>query len=218
MRVFLQQSVLRHLGAIAVAGGIGLASPGASLLEIPTELVVEVVEETEEPGWQNEDRQRLLALVAEDQRVVVRARVAEVAGALGHETPDEAEGLLARLAGDASPRVRRSVSRGLESLLAHTDPMFRAGLVARWSTAEDASLREAIARSLGTRTPTLVTDMALSELCRDPEPRVRRAAVGALAPHYEEAPEEYARVAMRLVDDPDGLTRRIARRLVSRHA
>lgn len=218
LREFLQQSVLRHLGAIAVAGGIGVVSPSASLLEIPTELVVEVVDDTEEPSWEREDRRRLLELVAQDQRVVVRSHVAEAAGSLRGEMPDEAEALLARLARDESPRVRRGVSRGLATLLTRSEPMYRAELVARWSTSEDARLRVAIARALSTRTPTLVTDMALAELCRDPDPRVRRAAVGALAPHYEEAPEEYARLALRLVDDPDGLTRRIARRLVSRHA
>lgn len=205
----LRQRVLKHLGAIAIAAGLGLASPSARLLEVPVELVLEAIGEADVSGsW--EDRRRLLRLLSSDPRVAVRMRVAD-------ESDLRDEALLAGLSTDESPRVRLAAARSLGRLLAAAAPRERVELVARWVTASSASQRATLAAALGARTPVPLIETALEVLCADEDGAVRRGAIRALAAHWDEAPEHYDRIALRLVDDPDERARRTARRVLSRH-
>ena len=214
MKSSLPQGVLKYLAAVAVAFTTGLVDPAPSLLELPAELLGEVVEEVEDDEWQPASRKLLLTLLAHDPRPFVRGHVAERADILWDDDPVETEILLGVLARDSSPQVRTAAGRGLERILERGSPLDRVMLVAKWTTSDAPSERAAIAAALRGPTPVLIEDLAIDQLARDPTHAVRRLAVEAAARHHPENPDAYARVIARLASDPVRSVRKRARHVL----
>jgi hypothetical protein len=167
MQALLRQRVLKHLAALSVAASCGMIDPSSSLLEIPAELVTDIVAETEELGWSSEDRARMLHLLTSDPRALVRARVAEAAPNLWLGSPVAAEHLVRDLAKDRSPKVRRAAGQGLAAILERASSIERVELVCQWTVSTNAWERAAVARALDSLTPVLVTDLAIEQLASD---------------------------------------------------
>lgn len=68
----MNQRILKYLAAAAFALSVGDAP---QLAEVPSAVLADVVGELERPEWDNEDRDRMLALLARDARPAVRAQV-----------------------------------------------------------------------------------------------------------------------------------------------
>lgn len=218
MQFLLRQAILKRLAALSIAAAAGLTNPSAALLRFPSEILTQVVEDAADLEWMGEDRRRLLDLLACDQRVSVRRRVAEVTGSLAAGHSDGMLEILKRLARDESVRVRAAAGQGLAAVLANVAPVERVQIVCEWALSGEAFERAAVARALSDRTPVLVTDMVIGQLAADPHPEVRLHALKAATVHFDEDPEGYACVARACLSDPDRATRRTARRLVSRTA
>ncbi len=211
----VRHKAFHYVVALAVAAGVGGLRPGSRLLQIPEGLVSEVVDAVgdNEPEWSKDDRRRVLSVLASDPRAVVRVRVAETAGALMPDFVTEAEKLLRTLANDHAPSVRAAAARGLETVLARATPIDRVEIVCQWAASECVAEREAVARALSARVPTLVTDLVIEQLSRDSSASVRLAALRAAASHFDEHPGAYRNVTERLSVDKSRRVRRVARRL-----
>lgn len=216
MQALLRQRVLKHLAALSVAASCGMIDPASSLLEIPADLVTDIVAETEELGWSSEDRARVLHLLTSDPRALVRARVAEAAPNLWLGSPAASERLVRELAKDRSPKVRRAAGQGLAAILERASPIERVELVCQWTVSTNALERAAVARALDSLTPVLVTDLAIEQLAADSSPEVRLCAARAAARHFEENPALYSHVARELASDLNRSVRRTARQLLDR--
>jgi len=210
----VRQKVLRHLGAISMTVGAGCAMPATGLLHVPAEVVVDLVDDTENLSWRGEDKQLLLNLLANDPRASIRARVAESAGTLWTNSKDDTNRLLRRLAGDPAAEVQWAAARGLTRVLEVAAPVDRLQTVCAWTTSPHRAEREAVARALCHPTQILAADLAISSLAADADPRVRRHAARAAAVRFHENPTHYARLAADLASDPDSRVRRSARRLL----
>jgi hypothetical protein len=216
----LRHKAFHYVVALAVAAGVGGIRPGSRLLQIPEDLVSEVVEAVgeNEPEWSKDDRRRVLSVLASDPRSLVRIRVAEAAGALMPDFVTDAEKLLRGLANDHTPSVRAAAARGLELVLARATPIDRVELVCQWAASGRVAEREAVARSLRARVQTLVTDLVIEQLSRDGSAAVRLAALRAAAHHFDEHPRAYREVAERLTADKSRRVRRVARQLMAEFA
>lgn len=215
MKKRFEQGVLRHLAAVAIAFGAGVA-PVEGLREIPVPVLGELVEAIGELDWTSENRRRLLSLLAHDGRAEVRSRVAEKASAVWHESPYQTEELLRRLVCDASPAVRSAAAVGVEQVLQDAPPFERIKLVAEWATSAVSQERAALAIALRGSMPLFVGDLAIELLATDPEPLVRRLALDAAAHRFHEDPTAYTRVAMRAAADPAVEVRQSAHRVLER--
>jgi hypothetical protein len=216
MNASLRQSLLKHLGAIALT--CGLMDPAPLLLQIPVEWVSEVVEEPGDVEWNASDRLSLLRLLSHDARTAVRSRVAESVGEHAEVLRAERVELTRALARDPSERVRSAASESLAAVLRSAPPIERVELVCSWASSDDWRDRAAIARALRHSTPVPLADVAIEVLAVDERDEVRLAAVEAAERHYDESAEQYRRIAMRRVSDPERHVRRLARRIVTRHA
>lgn len=213
----LRHKAFHYVVALAVAAGVGGIRPGSRLLQIPENLVSEVVDAVgeNEPEWSKDDRRRVLSVLASDPRAVVRVRVAETAAALMPDFVTESEKLLRVLANDHVPSVRSAAARGLEGVLSRATPIDRVEIVCQWAASERVAEREAVARSLSSGVATLVTDLVIEQLSRDLSAPVRLAALRAAAIHYDEHPAAYREVAERLATDKSRRVRRVARQLAA---
>lgn len=213
MKSRFEQGLLKHLAAVAIAFGAGMA-PASGLLEIPTRVLDEIVEGIEALDWDRRDRHRLLSLLAHDRRPEVRARVALKVATLWSEAPDQTEQLLRQLARDRSAAVRAASASGVEHVLESAPPLQRIALVAEWCTSTTTRDRAAIAAALRAMTPVFIGDLAIELLARDPDARVRHLALRAAAQRVHEAPRRYAHLAISAASDPERRVRRSARRLL----
>lgn len=216
MKVHLSQRVLKHLATLSMAVACGVV-PGASLLRIPAEVVTALMEEVENDlDFSSDDRKRVLGLLSDDPRVLVRKRVAEASLALWPKASDAAQQLLKKLVNDPSRQVRAAAARALSTGLSLSPPIERVELVCKWTVSEGSEERAAVAKALSSATPLLVTDMAVEQLASDADAHVRRGAIRAAAFHFDENPELYRQIALSLVSDTNREVRRVARRLLAR--
>lgn len=210
------QSILKYLAVVALGSSTNMADPGSSLLEVPADVLGEVVDGVDEGGWQTSDRRRVLELLAQDPRPAVRVRVARKAGALGDAAGTDAAQLLRVLARDDSLDVRAAAVAGLGRLLERLSPLDRIGVVAEWTMSDVVEERATIAAALRAQTPVFVTELAIEQLAADSSDTVRRFAVEAAARHLEEDRRAYARVLAQLAADPAGPVRSTALRVLER--
>jgi hypothetical protein len=172
------QGVLKRLAALAVAvGTTGGAAAAEELGAIPLDVAENLVDARELDDWDDEDRARLLQLLARDARPALRVRVAERLGRMQRAVLDEhVEALLDRLALDADLRVRDAVLHALDHLVPRLTGLERSSLIGRWATSSHFEHRLLAARVLRNRFPMFWVDDVLEHLSQDPSVSVRAAA------------------------------------------
>lgn len=175
----LGQAVLRRIAALLVAGGAGLASGDASL-ELPEEIVEALLDSSELAAYDEDDRTRIVALLARDARPNVRQRLAIALADHDFELRPETEAVLERLARDSDPRVVRALGAALGSVLVRLSPLERAYLVTSWASSDSDGLRFALAFALAWPVETVGVRSALEALASDRSPDVRIAAERAI--------------------------------------
>lgn len=200
------------LSLVLTAGTAG----ATALRDLPTEVLCDLIEEAEagEPG--HPQRSRVLSLLTEDQRVAVRAQVAEAMGSLWPEAAPEVTLELRRLSRDESDSVRVSAAVGLARAIERATAPERIDLVCTWALSENPDERLALARALTWSTPVFVADLVLEQLAQDQTPAVRAAALAAVARHFHEDSSTYARIALQCSDDSDPSVQQLARALLKR--
>ena len=198
----LSKQVLSRLAAASMA--LGATAVGATL-EVPAEVLAE---------WVGDDLRRgppltPLQAVHTADRCATRTRV--TVGALWSSARERVEALVQRMARDGSLEVRIGAAAGLGRMLELSSPVERVELVCRWTLAEDARERVAVARALALPTPVFVADLVVAQLARDTEHEVRAAVSRALRTHFRTDPSRFAKLASELLDDPHPAVRSAAR-------
>jgi HEAT repeat protein len=202
---------LTALSLVLTAGTAG----AASLRDMPTEVLCDLIDDTEvsEPSPSRE--QLPLALTA-DQRATVRAEVAAAMGNLWPSPSADAGEELRRLARDVSDNVRVSAAVGLARAIERASAPERIDLVCTWALSPNRDERLALARALTWSTPVFVADLVLEQLAADESTAVRAAALAAVAKHFHEDSSAYVRIVSKCVDDADVNVQRLARALFQR--
>lgn len=180
-------------------------------------LVDVLVDEVERDEQRPPDRQGVLRRLAASASPAIRARVAEAAGGLGGEELGASLSLLQLLSVDGVPSVRSAAARGLAHVIDHAPDLVRTAIESQWATATASEQRQVAALALGQSSPDWLTDLAIGELARDRDARVRRAALGAAQRQLDSHPGAYVQLAVTRLSDPDRQVRHAARKLL-RHA
>jgi hypothetical protein len=214
MLVAVRQSLLKYFAGLTIASGMGLAV--GQLEQVPDQLVVEALSDTEEADWSPEDRARLLQVLSRHQRSTVRAAVAEAFAAYPARLNDTVEEVLARLVRDASPDVRGCAQHALVRCLETSPLLGRVQLLSDWALSEHRLQRHAAARALATPVPIPGADVMLNHLARDPVAWIRRASLEAMAARFALRPGLYRDAAEVAAADPSRSVRKQARRMLAR--
>jgi hypothetical protein len=213
MAISRPRSVARMtaLSLVLTAGTAG----AVSLRDLPTEVLCDLIDEAEAAETEPE-RARLLSLLTDDERAVVRAQVAAVMGNLWPNADRDASDELRRLARDASDNVRISAAVGLARAIERASAPERIDLVCTWALSEDRDERLALARALTWSTPVFVADLVLEQLAADDSTAVRAASLAAVAKHFHEDSSAYVRIVSKCLEDPDRNVQKLARALFKR--
>jgi HEAT repeat protein len=214
MAISRPRSVARMtaLSLVLTAGTAG----AASLRDLPTEVLCELIDDAEAAETQEPERARVLSLLTEDERAAVRAQVAAAMGSLWPNAGAEASDELRRLARDASDNVRVSAAVGLARAIERASAPERIDLVCTWALSEDRDERLALARALTWSTPVFVADLVLEQLAADDSTAVRAASLAAVAKHFHEDSSAYVRIVSKCLEDPDRNVQKLARALFKR--
>ncbi|HEX2871536.1 MAG TPA: hypothetical protein VHP33_09775 [Polyangiaceae bacterium] len=200
------------LSLVLTAGTAG----AASLRDLPTEVLCDLIDDAEAPGTEHPERARVLSLLTEDERATVRAQVAAAMGSLWPNAGAEATDELRRLARDTSDNVRVSAAVGLARAIERASAPERIDLVCTWAVSEHRDERLALARALTWSTPVFVADLVLEQLAADDSTAVRAAALAAVAKHFHENSSVYVRIVSQCLDDADVNVQKLARALFKR--
>lgn len=200
------------LSLVLTAGTAG----AASLRDLPTEVLCDLIDDAEAPETEHPERARVLSLLTEDERAAVRAQVAAAMGSLWPNAGAEATDELRRLARDTSDNVRVSAAVGLARAIERASAPERIDLVCTWAVSEHRDERLALARALTWSTPVFVADLVLEQLAADDSTAVRAAALAAVAKHFHENSSVYVRIVSQCLDDADANVQKLARALFKR--
>jgi hypothetical protein len=188
----------------------------ASLRDLPTEVLCDLIDDAENSEPESVMRARLLSVLTTDQRATVRAEVAAAMGSLWPNAGAAAAEELRTLARDVSDSVRVSAAVGLARAIERASAPERIDLVCTWALSPEREERLALARALTWSTPVFVADLVLEQLAADESTAVRAAALAAVAKHFHEDSSVYVRIVSRCIDDPDASVQRLARALFKR--
>jgi HEAT repeat protein len=200
------------LSLVLTAGTAG----AASLRDLPTEVLCDLIDDAEAPETELPERARVLSLLTEDERATVRSQVAAAMGSLWPNAGAEATDELRRLARDTSDNVRVSAAVGLARAIERASAPERIDLVCTWAVSEHRDERLALARALTWSTPVFVADLVLEQLAADDSTAVRAAALAAVAKHFHENSSVYVRIVSQCLDDADVNVQKLARALFKR--
>ncbi len=200
------------LSLVLTAGTAG----AASLRDLPTEVLCDLIDEAEYAEQNDATKARLSSLLTTDQRATLRAEVAAAMGNLWPSASADAAEELRRLARDVSDNVRVSAAVGLARAIERASAPERIDLVCTWALSTDRDERLALARALTWSTPVFVADLVLEQLAADECTAVRAASLAAVAKHFHEDSSAYVRIVSKCVDDPDPNVQRLARALFQR--
>lgn len=203
---------LTALSLILTAGAAGAASLG----DLPTEVLCDLIDDTDGAELGTPERARVLSLLGADTRPAIRSQVAEAMGSLWPGAAADAADELRRLARDVSDNVRVSAAVGLARAIERASAPERIDLVCTWALSTEKDERLALARALTWSTPVFVADLVLEQLAADDHTAVRAAALAAVAKHFHEDSSAYVRIVSKCIDDPDVNVQRLARALFSR--
>lgn len=165
-------------------------------------------------GWveaelEKEPKTTPLEAVNTAGRLAAGARA--TAAELWTKSHEASERFVAQLAQADSGPARVAAAAALGRVLELATPMERIEIVCRWTVAEAACERLAVARALALPTRVFVADLAIGELARDPSPDVRAAAARAAQAHAPSDPRGFARILADLAQDPARVVRSAAR-------
>jgi HEAT repeat protein len=200
------------LSLVLAAGTAG----AASLRDLPTEVLCDLIDDAEAAETEHPERARLLSLFTDDERAAVRAQVAAAMGNLWPDAGPDASEELRRLARDASDNVRVSAAVGLARAIERASAPERIDLVCTWALSEDRDERLALARALTWSTPVFVADLVLEQLAEDDSTAVRAASLAAVAKHFHEDSSAYVRIVSKCLEDTDPNVQKLARALFKR--
>jgi HEAT repeat protein len=200
------------LSLVLTAGTAG----AASLRDLPTEVLCDLIDDAEAPETEHPERARVLSLLTEDERTTVRSQVAAAMGSLWPNAGADATDELRRLARDTSDNVRVSAAVGLARAIERASAPERIDLVCTWALSEHRDERLALARALTWSTPVFVADLVLEQLAADDSTAVRAAALAAVAKHFHENSSVYVRIVSQCLDDADVNVQKLARALFKR--
>jgi HEAT repeat protein len=200
------------LSLVLTAGTAG----AASLRDLPTEVLCDLIDDSEVAETEHPLRARVLSLLTEDQRATVRAQVAAAMGSLWPNAGPDAADELRRLARDTSDNVRVSAAVGLARAIERASAPERIDLVCTWALSPEKDERLALARALTWSTPVFVADLVLEQLAADDTVAVRAAALAAVAKHFHEDSSAYVRIVSKCIEDSDPNVQRLARALFKR--
>jgi HEAT repeat protein len=203
---------LTALSLVLTAGTAG----AASLRDLPTEVLCELIDEVDATEMGFAERGKLLSLLTLDERAPVRAQAAAAMGNLWPGAGLQAADELRRLARDVSDSVRVSAAVGLARAIERASAPERIDLVCSWALSPETDERLALARALTWSTPVFVADLVLEQLAADESTPVRAAALAAVAKHFHEDSSVYAGIVGQCIDDPDPNVQRLARALFQR--
>jgi HEAT repeat protein len=178
--------------------------------------VVALVDEVERSNHELPNRQSVLRRLAFSTSPVIRARVAEAAGALGSEDLGAGLALIKLLSHDSAGSVRAAAARGLAHMIEQLPDALRTAVESEWATARAPGERVVLARALGLSTPSWLTDLAIGELASDQNVAVRRAALQAVGQQLEKNPGAYVGLVVAHLGDADRQVRKNARRALRR--
>ncbi len=199
--------------SLDLTAGAGVA---ASLRELSTEVLCDLIDDAEAGETNHPERARVLSLPSDDQRATVRAQVAVTMGSFWPNFSAEAADELRRLARDTSDNVRVSAAVGLARAIERANAPERIDLVCTWALSPDKDERLALARALTWSTPVFVADLVLEQLAADENTAVRAAALAAVAKHFHENSSAYVRIVSKCIEDPDLNVQKLARALFKR--
>ncbi len=200
------------LSLVLTAGAGG----AASLRDLPTEVLCDLIDDAEAAESSQPERARLLSLLTDDQRATVRAQVAAAMGSLWPDAGADAAEELRRLARDTSDNVRLNAAVGLARAIERANAPERIDLVCTWALSSDKDERLALARALTWSTPVFVADLVLEQLAADESTAVRAAALAAVAKHFHEDSSAYVRIVSKCIEDTDLNVQKLARALFKR--
>jgi HEAT repeat protein len=200
------------LSLVLTAGTAG----AASLRDLPTEVLCDLIDDSDAAETEHPDRERVLSLLTDDQRATLRAQVAAAMGSLWPNAGPDAADELRRLARDTSDNVRVSAAVGLARAIERASAPERIDLVCTWALSPEKDERLALARALTWSTPVFVADLVLEQLAADDSVAVRAAALAAVAKHFHEDSSAYVRIVSKCIEDSDANVQRLARALFKR--
>jgi HEAT repeat protein len=200
------------LSLVLTAGTAG----AASLCDLPTEVLCDLIDDSDAAETEHPDRERVLSLLTDDQRATLRAQLAAAMGSLWPNAGPDAADELRRLARDTSDNVRVSAAVGLARAIERASAPERIDLVCTWALSPEKDERLALARALTWSTPVFVADLVLEQLAADDSVAVRAAALAAVAKHFHEDSSAYVRIVSKCIEDSDANVQRLARALFKR--
>ncbi len=205
----VHDGVLKHLAGLAVRQAHDPDGVRIELEQIPVSVIEAVLDDDGELDWQDEDRLRLLELLALDPRDYVRLQAATRAAVLT-DVRERLEALLERLCADDALAVRQAAATTLATVLQHVEGITRTRLVGSWTLSNYRALRSAIAHALRWPFPVVGAPSAIELLAADEDPEVRAAAAEAAKIRMRDAPRLCSEILRRLARDPDPQVRRAA--------
>ena len=213
MLASVRQNLLKYLAGLTIASGVGLAF--GQLEQVPGELFVEVLTDTDGPDWRPEDRTRLLQLLSQDQRAMVRVAVGDALAAnpipRGRGVTDVVQGLVR----DQAPPVHSSGLQAWARCLEATPVVERIQTAAQWALSEHDAQRHAVAWALAGPMQLPAADVILTYLASDRAAQIRRTSLESVRKRFESQPELVRSVASLGANDRSRRVRKLARGMLA---
>ena len=216
MLEFFRQRMLKHLASVSLAAGCGMLDPSVALADIPAPLVTELLDDTVDSDWRDEDRGAVFDLLIKDPRASVRCAIARAAVSADAPPNRNAQPLLRTLAADGAWAVREAAAEALALWLQRAPVTSRVPTMCQWALAEAEPERLAIARALARPIDVPAADIALGSLAGDSSPAVRCAAVNAIGQRWWCDASFAGEIAADALRDQDRRVRRAAKKLMRR--
>lgn len=213
MNIQIRKKLLAYLASATISVSSGAAGAiQLNLTGVPSDMLDDLLTETEREDWKPADRISMLSILAEDSRRRVRLRVSKALIPLS--APQDwnvLEPVLLKLAADPSPEVRNAIATATAHALWLADGIVRTRVIAEWALYDSPEVRETIAKVLSHPFPCLGSSTATEHLANDPNPEVRAAVAGIAIFRRQENPRHYRYLLESLSKDSDHLVRRAAK-------
>lgn len=209
----VHESVLRHLALMATQVQDHSDELKEELAQIPVSVIDASLDMQMQSNWSNEDRLRLLQLLALDPRDYIRVQVAAHLAHIEDPLPPEGERLLQDLCADPSIAVRQTAAASLAAVLQHSEGFTRTRVVGAWALSNLRAQRAAIAQALRWPFAVMGAASAVELLSSDDDAEVRAAAAEAAKLRLKDTPGLCGAILKRLSEDPDPTVRRAAKPL-----
>ena len=131
----LRRRLLSYVAGAAISLSTGgVARARSQLEEIPGPIMADLLGDVAGEEWHSKELVSLLEVMAEDNRVEVRRRTAELLkGLIFKAPPMDLEPLMSKLTRDRDPVVRKDMAESLVAWMARVDGLTRTRLVSEWT-------------------------------------------------------------------------------------